>query len=177
MAILTNIRIETPVSPMVACASEQGVCLLEFADNRKIERELADLEKKLDAEVRPGTNPHLEQLQNELADYFDDRLKQFTVPLHTPGTDFQQAVWKVLMDIPYGETRSYKQQAIAIGNPQAVRAVAAANGQNRVSIVIPCHRVIGSDGSLTGYGGGLDRKKWLLDHEGARSTQIGLFDD
>ena len=166
-SILNSCRLETPLSPMVACASERGVCLLEFADNRKLERELADLQKKLAAEVLPGSNPFLAQLQGELADYFAGRLKAFTVPLHTPGTEFQQAVWKILRDIPYGETRSYKQQAVAVGNPQAVRAVAAANGQNRVSIVIPCHRVIGADGSLTGYGGGLDRKQWLLDHEGA----------
>ena len=161
---------------MVACASEQGLCLLEFDDNRRIARELNDLEKRLAAEVVDGANPHLDHLQVELEKYFAGRLKTFTVPLHTPGTPFQEAVWKILRTIPYGETRSYKQQAVALGNPKAVRAVAAANGQNRVSIVIPCHRVIGADGSLTGYGGGLDRKKWLLDHEGARGTQIGLFD-
>ena len=109
------------------------------------------------------------------AAYFAGQLQAFTVPLHTPGTAFQQAAWKILRDIPYGETRSYKQQAIALGNPRAVRAVAAANGQNRVSIAIPYHRVIGSDGSLTGYGGGLDRKKWLLDFEKARGVQISLF--
>jgi len=89
--------------------------------------------------------------------------------LHTPGTDFQKSVWKILQEIPYGETRSYKQQAIALGNPKAIRAVASANGHNRISIIIPCHRVIGSDGSLTGYGGGLHRKKWLLDFEKANS--------
>ena len=175
--ILTKMRLDTPLFPMVAYASDQGVCLLEFADNRKIEKELKYLEKRINAEVRPGTNPHLDQLQVELQAYFARKLKVFTVPLHTPGTEFQEAVWKILQDIPYGETLSYKQQAIALGNPQAVRAVAAANGQNRVSIVIPCHRVIGADGSLTGYGGGLDRKKWLLDFEGARGAQIGLFDD
>jgi O-6-methylguanine DNA methyltransferase len=174
---LNIVRFHTPLSPMTACASSQGVCLLEFTDNRRIERELKDLVKRLNADIQPATNPHLDQLQTELKAYFDGQLKTFSVPLHTPGTAFQQAAWKVLRDIPYGETRSYKQQAVAVGNPQAVRAVAAANGQNRVSIVIPCHRVIGADGSLTGYGGGLDRKSWLLDFERARGTQIRLFDD
>lgn len=176
-SVLNTVRFTTPLCPMLACASNQGVCLLEFTDNKRIEREFKDLGKRLNAEILPGNNPHLEQLQEELQKYFAGQLKRFTVPLHTPGTVFQEAVWKVLQDIPYGETRSYKQQAIAQGNPKAVRAVAAANGQNRVSIVIPCHRVIGADGSLTGYGGGLDRKKWLLEFEGARSTQIKLFDD
>jgi AraC family transcriptional regulator of adaptative response/methylated-DNA-[protein]-cysteine methyltransferase len=162
---------------MVASASVQGLCLLEFDDNRRLTRELDDLQKRLSVEVVRASNRHLEHLRVELEKYFAGRLKTFTVPLHTPGTPFQEAVWKILLEIPYGETRSYKQQAIALGKPNAVRAVAAANGQNRISIVIPCHRVIGADGSLTGYGGGLDRKKWLLDHEGARGTQIGLFDD
>jgi AraC family transcriptional regulator, regulatory protein of adaptative response / methylated-DNA-[protein]-cysteine methyltransferase len=171
------VQLPTPLCPMAACSSSRGVCLLEFTDNRRLERELKELTGLLKATVVSGENRHLEMLRSQLQDYFAGRLKKFTVPLHTPGTEFQQAAWKVLQDIPYGETRSYKQQAIALGNPKAVRAVAAANGQNRVSIVIPCHRVIGSDGSLTGYGGGLDRKKWLLDHEGARGTQIKLFND
>jgi len=170
-------RLATPLCPMTACASGQGVCLLEFTDNQRIVRELQDLVKRLDAVVIPETNSHLDQLQAELGAYFSGQLKSFAVSLHTPGTAFQQAAWRILRDIPYGETRSYKQQAIAIGNPKAVRAVAAANGQNRVSIVIPCHRVIGTDGSLTGYGGGVDRKKWLLEFEKARGVQIRLFDD
>jgi len=170
-------RLPTPLRPMTACASGRGVCLLEFADNKRLVRELQDLVKHLEAIVLPETNPHLDQLQQELDAYFAGKLKSFSVPLHTPGTAFQRAAWEILRDIPYGETRSYKQQAIASGNPKAVRAVAAANGQNRVSIVIPCHRVIGSYGSLTGYGGGLDRKRWLLDFEKARGTQVRLFDD
>jgi len=176
-AVLHIMQLPTPLCPMAACASSRGVCLLEFTDNQSLERELQDLVKRLNAVILTGKNPHLDQLQGELQAYFAGQLKAFTVPLHTPGTEFQEAVWQSLQDIPCGETRSYKQQAIALDNPKAVRAVAAANGQNRVSIVIPCHRVIGADGSLTGYGGGLDRKKWLLDHEGARNTQIGLFDD
>ena len=174
---LNIVEIPTPLCPMAACASSRGICLLEFTDNRRLEGELKELIKRLSAVILPGTNPHLDQLQAELQAYFAGQLRAFTVPLHTPGTEFQQAVWKILQDIPYGETRSYKQQAIALGNPKAVRAVGAANGQNRVSIVIPCHRVIGADGSLTGYGGGLDRKEWLLDFEKASGTQIRLFGD
>jgi len=163
--IINIVRFTTPIGPMFACATNQGVCLLEFTDRRMLETEFKDLCKRLNAVILPGINPHLEHVQSELAEYFIGERRIFTVPLHTPGTDFQQAVWKILQDIPYGETRTYKQQAIAIDNPKAVRAVASANGHNRVSIIIPCHRVIGSDGSLVGYGGGLQRKKWLLDLE------------
>ena len=130
-----------------------------------LETEFKDLCKRLDAVILPGNNLHLNHLQSELEEYFSKKRKTFTVPLHTPGTEFQQLVWKVLQEIPYGETRTYKQQAIAIGRPTAIRAVASANGHNSVGIIIPCHRVIGSDGSLVGYGGGLHRKQWLLDLE------------
>jgi len=163
--VINIVRFTTPIGPMFGCATSQGVCLLDFTDRRMLETEFKDLCKRLHAVILPGNNPHLEHLQSELSEYFSGKRKIFTIPLHTPGTDFQQSVWKVLQDIPYGETRSYKQQAIALGNPKAVRAVASANGHNRVGIVIPCHRVIGSDGSLVGYGGGLHRKKWLLDFE------------
>ena len=163
--IINIVRFTTPIGPMFACATDQGVCLLDFTDRRMLETEFKDLCKRLNAVILPGINPHIEHAQSELAEYFIGERRKFTVPLHTPGTDFQQAVWKILQDIPYGETRTYKQQAIAIDNPKAVRAVASANGHNRVGIIIPCHRVIGSDGSLVGYGGGLQRKKWLLDLE------------
>jgi len=163
--IINIVRFTAPIGPMFACATSQGVCLLDFTDRRMLETEFKDLCKRLNAVILPGINPHLEHVQSELGEYFIGKRRKFTVPLHTPGTDFQQAVWEILQDIPYGETRTYKQQAIAIDNPKAVRAVASANGQNRVGIIIPCHRVIGSDGSLVGYGGGLHRKKWLLDLE------------
>lgn len=108
-----------------------------------------------------------EQAQEELREYFDRRRKQFTIPLLMEGTSFQQAVWNRLCAIPFGATRTYGQIAGEIGNPRSVRAVGLANGHNPISIVVPCHRVIGSDGSLTGYGGGLERKKFLLELEGA----------
>lgn len=104
-------------------------------------------------------------MRQELDLYFQGRLKVFATPLETIGTAFQQQVWNALLTIPYGETRSYKEQAQQLGNSKAIRAVAAANGQNKVSILIPCHRVIGSDGKLTGYAGGLRRKKFLLNLE------------
>ena len=100
-----------------------------------------------------------------MREYFAKKRKEFSLPLALVGTSFQEEVWKVLQTIPYGEVRSYKEQATAVGNPKGVRAVANANGKNRISIVIPCHRVIGSDGTLTGYASGIERKQFLLDLE------------
>ncbi len=162
--ILIN-RFTTPLGPMFVCATEAGICLLEFTDRRMLETEFRDLQKRLDATILIGENEHSKQARRQLREYFAGRRKTFTVPLHAPGTDFQQQVWKRLRDIPYGSTASYQEQAHRLGNPKAVRAVARANGMNRIAVLIPCHRVIGKDGSLTGYGGGLERKKWLLDHE------------
>jgi AraC family transcriptional regulator of adaptative response/methylated-DNA-[protein]-cysteine methyltransferase len=164
-SVLNIVRFTTSLSPMYACASSKGICLLEFTDRRMLETEFKDLRKRLQAVVLPGDNPHLDHVQSEIQEYFSGKRKKFTVPLHTPGTEFQKSVWRSLMDIPYGETRSYAQQAALLGKPTAIRAVGSANGHNRISIIIPCHRVIGSDGNLTGYGGGLHRKKWLLDFE------------
>ena len=115
--------------------------------------------------VVPGSHRVLDQATLEIAEYFEGKRKSFTLPLAPRGTDFQRRVWDALLNIPAGETRSYADIARSIGQPSAVRAVARANGDNFRGIIIPCHRVIGSDGSLTGYGGGLARKQWLLDHE------------
>lgn len=163
--VLNITRFTTPLGPMFACASPKGVCLLEFTDRRMLETEFKDLSKRLNAVILPGESLLLSQVQSEIEEYFSGDRKSFTVPLDMPGTPFQQSVWQVLQGIPYGETRSYQQQAQVMGKAKAVRAVASANGHNRIAIIIPCHRVIGSDGSLTGYGGGLHRKKWLLDFE------------
>ena len=130
-----------------------------------LETELRELSRYLNAAILPGENPHFNLLKKELTEYFKGRLYTFTVSLDVPGTEFQKTAWGQLRKIPYGRTISYKKQAEAINRPEAIRAVANANGHNRISIIIPCHRVIGEDGSLTGYGGGLWRKKWLLDHE------------
>ena len=158
-------RLTTPIGPMFACASEQGLCMLEFTDRRSLETELKDIQRLLKGHLVNGMNQHIETTVQQLEEYFAGDRNTFDIPLNAPGTDFQRKVWSGLLDIPHGATRSYKQQAQHIGDVNAVRAVARANGANRISIVIPCHRVIGADGSLTGYGGGLARKKWLLNHE------------
>lgn len=163
--IINITRFQSPLGPMFACATEKGICLLEFTDRRMLETEFKDLCKRLNAVILKGENEHLKLLKEQLKEYFDGSRTQFELPLDTPGTEFQQKAWEMLHEIPYGETSTYKNQALRVGKPKAVRAVASANGHNRVAIVIPCHRVIGSDGKLTGYAGGLPRKKWLLDHE------------
>jgi AraC family transcriptional regulator of adaptative response/methylated-DNA-[protein]-cysteine methyltransferase len=163
--VIHIVRFTTPIGPMFACATKEGLCLLEFTNRKMLETEFRDLMKRLNAVILPGDNPFLDQAQLELKAYFDGQRKDFSVPLHTPGTKFQQSVWAILREIPYGETRSYKKQSQLLGKPEAIRAVASANGMNRIAIIIPCHRVIGEDGNLTGYAGGLARKKWLLDHE------------
>lgn len=175
--ILLLTKFDTPLGPMFACSAAEGICLLEFTDRRMLETEFEDLQRRLDAIIVRGDNEHLIQLKKEMAEYFAGNRKVFDVPLHTPTTPFRQQVWDRLVEVPFGQTASYKEQAEKLGNPKAVRAVASANGHNRVAIVIPCHRIIGSDGSLTGYAGGLDRKQWLLEHEGSyqRSAQLSIF--
>lgn len=167
--IIDITRLETPLGTMFACATENGICLLEFSDGKMLETEFKSLSKILNGTIVQGANKYFDMLGQQLTEYFEGRRKEFSVPLCTPGTKFQQAVWKVLQNVPYGKTRSYQQQANELNKPGAVRAVAHANGMNRISILIPCHRIIGSDGQLTGYGGGLWRKKWLLDLEKSNS--------
>ncbi|MCP4151212.1 MAG: methylated-DNA--[protein]-cysteine S-methyltransferase [bacterium] len=167
-------RILTPLGPMLAGASDNGIALLEFVDRRMLETQIKRLRKRLNAKFLPGTSPYFETLDTQLREYFEGKRKEFTVPLVTDGTAFQEEVWQVLQTIPYGATRSYKDQANVIGKPSAIRAVARANGDNRIGIIIPCHRVIGSNGDMVGYGGGIWRKKYLLDLEKkARNTQSG----
>jgi AraC family transcriptional regulator of adaptative response/methylated-DNA-[protein]-cysteine methyltransferase len=162
---ITFTRFTTPLGPMVAAATEGGLCLLEFVDRRGLEGELTRLGRELRGSVIPGRGPVLEQALRELEEYFSGARTRFDVPLLASGSDFQRRVWRALTEIPYGETRSYGQVASTVGRSSAVRALGRANGQNRMAIVIPCHRVVGSDGALTGYGGGLWRKRWLLEHE------------
>ncbi len=171
---LISTTIETPLCPMRAATTERGICLLEMGSPERRSRETRELEAAFSERMIEGTHPLLNQLSGELAAYFNGDLTAFTVPLDTPGTDWQLRVWSELVKIPFGETVSYGELATRLGNPGGSRAVGLANGKNRVSIVIPCHRVIASDGTLHGYGGGLPRKRWLLDHEQAH-TGAGLF--
>lgn len=158
-------RFTTPIGPMFVCASERGVCLLEFADRRMLETEFSDLQRLLNARIIAGQNEHIRQAENEIAEYFAGKRLRFTLALDTPGSEFQRRVWQALAEIPCGESTHYQALAETLNKPTAARAVAAANGANRIAIVIPCHRVIGKDGSMTGYGGGVARKRWLLEHE------------
>ena len=168
-SVLVN-RILTPLGAMIAAATEQHLLLLEFADRRMLETQIKRLRSLLGAVFVPGDNPVLAQTQREVAEYFAGERTDFEVPITLPGTEFQRAVWAGLQTIPYGETRSYGQQAEIIGRPAAVRAVGRANGDNRLAIIVPCHRVVGADGALTGYGGQLWRKRALLELEGCGAS-------
>ncbi|HUF88877.1 MAG TPA: methylated-DNA--[protein]-cysteine S-methyltransferase [Gemmatimonadota bacterium] len=161
-------RLTTPLGPMIAGASETALFLLEFADRRMLETQIERVRAGTGRVAVPGVNDVIRRTGEELDAYFAGELREFTLPLETPGSEFQRAVWEGLQAIPYGKTRSYGEQTRRLGvRPEAVRAVARANGDNRIAIVIPCHRVIGADGNLTGYGGGLWRKRRLLDLERA----------
>lgn len=167
--VLTVTRIPTPLGPMLAGATEDALWILEFVDRRMLESQLARLRRRHACAFVPGTNSALRATARELTAYFEGRLRRFSVRLETPGTAFQTAVWGVLKEVPYGTTISYAELAGGAGRPSAVRAAARANGDNRISILVPCHRVVGSDGGLTGYGGGLWRKRKLLELEGAQA--------
>jgi AraC family transcriptional regulator of adaptative response/methylated-DNA-[protein]-cysteine methyltransferase len=163
--LLTATWIETPLGPMLAVAGDRGLELLEFVARRALETELRELRRSLGIAIVPGDHPVLRQTREELSEYFSGRRREFTIPLRLQGSDFQLKAWRALCRIPHGETRSYSDMARTVGSPAAVRAIGRVNGQNRIAIVVPCHRVIRSDGTLCGYGGGRWRKQWLLDHE------------
>src|SRR5438874_2093281 len=158
-------RIETPLGAMLAIADDEGLRLLEFVDRRAMERELSILRKRLRTNVVPGEHRYLDTVRSQLADYFSGKNLEFNVPVAPVGSPFQLRAWELLRSIPTGETRSYSWMAKKLGDVEMRRAVGRANGENMMCIIIPCHRVIRADGSLCGYGGGLWRKKWLLDHE------------
>jgi AraC family transcriptional regulator of adaptative response/methylated-DNA-[protein]-cysteine methyltransferase len=163
-SVLVN-RIVTPLGPMVVFANQKGIVLLEFAERRMLETQIVRVARIFDAQFRVGVNDMMRQLDQEFQEYFAGQRREFEVPLVDLATEFQNAVWGELVKIPAGKTATYQKIATKLKKPKAVRAVGRANGDNRFTILVPCHRVIGSDGSLTGYGGGLDRKQWLLDHE------------
>jgi len=163
--------IETPLGPMLAAADGKAVCQLEFADRRALERSYAELRRKFALPVVPGPNRILEQLRRELGEYFAGKRKEFTVPVAQHGSDFQKRAWRELRRIPYGSSASYEEIARRIGAPGAVRAVARANATNPIYLLVPCHRVIGKNGGLSGYGGGVWRKRLLLDLERSRPSR------
>jgi len=158
-------KLNTPLGIMTAGATVKGLCMLEFGEK-------TEFKTTLDYISEIGDNKFINTTEKQLTEYFNNERTVFDVPLDLIGTDFQVSVWKELIAVPFGKTQSYKEQAIAIGNLKAIRAVASANGANRIPIIIPCHRIIGTDGSLTGFSGGLWRKKFLLEFE---SNQLDLF--
>jgi AraC family transcriptional regulator of adaptative response/methylated-DNA-[protein]-cysteine methyltransferase len=165
-------RLPTPLGPMIAAGDDEHLYLLEFADRRMLETQIRRLAQRLSCRFSPGDNRTIERIHAELGEYFAGTRRAFSVPIRLPGTEFQQAVWRQLLEIPYGETSTYERLAVAVNKPLARRAVGRANGDNRLAIVVPCHRVIRSDGSLCGYGGGLRRKEWLLQHEIGRRDRL-----
>lgn len=162
--ILTS-KFNTPLGEMIAGATGEGLCLLDFTESKRYMRIIDDLGRILKTGIQEGENIHIQDTIIQLDEYFKGKRKEFNIPLAMIGTEFQKEVWKGLLDIPFGIKRTYSYQAATHGGKKFIRAVARANGMNPVCIIIPCHRVIGSDGSLTGYSGGLERKKWLLVHE------------
>jgi AraC family transcriptional regulator of adaptative response/methylated-DNA-[protein]-cysteine methyltransferase len=157
--------IHSPIGLMIAVHTKIGLCLLEFVDRKMLETELVEIQKKTNGSFLFADNQQTQNLEKQLVEYFNGYRKTFDVPLDLIGTDFQKRVWSLLVDIPYGEVFSYKEQAMKYGDLNSIRAIASANGKNKISILIPCHRVIGSNGELVGYGGGIERKKELLLHE------------
>ncbi len=158
-------RIPTPMGLMLAAATDEELVLLEFVDRRMLPAQVDRIRKRLGAVFVPDSSPVVAAAAERLDAYFRGRLRSFDLRLAMPGTEFQRDVWEALLEIPYGETRSYADLARAVGRPAAVRAVGRANGFNALAIVVPCHRVVGADGALVGYGGGLWRKRRLLDLE------------
>ena len=159
---LITAQIESPVGPLLAGVTDEGVCLLEFVMQQRHTRQLETVCKWLQCKAVPGEHKWLKALRKQLSEYFAGKRQQFDLPLLYPGTAFQQNVWQQLLQIPYGETISYQELARRVGDENASRAVGTANGCNRLAIIIPCHRVVNKSGNLGGYGGGLHRKSWLL---------------
>lgn len=162
--IVTKI-ITTDLGDMIAGIFEESLCLLEFHSTERIQKQTKHLENLFQSKLIAGDHILLTEVERQLAAYFDGRLTSFSIPLDLRGTAFQSEIWQLLSTIPYGETISYGELATLAGDANKMRAVGRANGKNRIAVVVPCHRVIGSTGSLVGYAGELWRKKELLDLE------------
>lgn len=163
--ILKAAWFDTPLGPMIAVGDEKSLYLLEFVDRRGLEREVEQLRLKTKSAIIPGMTAPITMIQKELQDYFAGELQQFQTPIILLGSEFQKTVWCELQRIAYGSTKSYGEIAKILGKKTAFRAVARANGTNQLAIIIPCHRVVNSNGELAGYSGGVARKQWLLEHE------------
>ena len=174
MSDLITQRIETPIGPMRAVVRDDGLAMCEYDNPARLPSQLNRFRSVFGADAVPGEHPLLDQTRSELAEYFAGSREVFTIPLVLEGTPFQVSVWRALLEIPFGKTTSYEAIAIKLGKPGAARAVGRANGDNRIAIIVPCHRVIGADGSLTGYGGGQQRKRRLLDLE-QRGMQMSFL--
>ena len=157
--------VDTPLGPMVGASNDEALILLEFTDRRRMEAQVETLKKRFNGGFVLADDRIIRQTRRELGEYFAAKRKDFSVPIAFPGTLFETRVWNQLVTIPYGETISYEDLAVRIGSKGAVRAVGSANGRNRLTILVPCHRVVNKSGGLGGYGGGLWRKRMLLDLE------------
>ena len=169
--LLKAFYLDTLLGPMLAIADEKALYLLDFVDRRGLEQEVEKLRFKTKAIIIPGKTNPINSIEKELKSYFDGKLTAFKTPLRLLGRPFQNLAWESLLRIPHAETMSYADQASAIGKPSAYRAVANANGANQICIVIPCHRIINSNGDLGGYRGGIARKQWLINHEKNKDSQ------
>jgi AraC family transcriptional regulator of adaptative response/methylated-DNA-[protein]-cysteine methyltransferase len=163
--IVNITHIQTDLGLMVTAATNKGICMFEFSEYKLLDLELRQLSASFNAPLVEGDNPHFNTLKKQIGEYFKGERRDFDIPLDLAGTEFQKQVWLSLLQIPYGCTTTYAKQAELLGKRSALRAVANANGKNKISIILPCHRVIGTNGSLTGYGGGLWRKEKLLELE------------
>lgn len=170
-SVINVLRFSSPIGSIIACATEKGLCFLGFIGQKKIEKQLDEIQNQFNAIILPGKNVHLTKAKKEIDEYFNAERKIFSVTLDIVGSDFRKEVWNELLTIPYGKTTSYKEQSMAMNKIKAVRAVASANGANKISLIIPCHRVIGSNGTLTGYASGLHKKSWLLNFEKNNSNE------
>ncbi len=160
--VILTTTFSTPLGEMFAATSKKGIVMLCFFTPFNIEAKIQTLKNTLDVEVIPGNSEIFDILKIQLEEYFNKKRKTFEIPFQLIGSPFQIQSWKALLDIPYGKTISYKEQAIKIQNEKAHRAVANANAQNMIAILVPCHRVISSDGKLNGYNGGVEKKEFLL---------------
>lgn len=163
--LLKSFEFTTPLGPMIAISDEDSLYFLGFADTRNINRAIEKLKISLNAHIVPSKTHIISLTQKQLKAYFEGKLTQFTIPIKLIGTPFQKLVWQELLHVEYGKTSSYSTQSSKINHPLAYRAVANANGCNPLSIIVPCHRIINSNGKLGGYNSGLEKKVWLIDHE------------